>query len=200
MSNDNPYGWYYKVTRLVFRIILEGIAVLAVFLLLLNYMYKKGYEEYKENPLKPNVFRKLIVVNRGDQIDDHFLYELEYVIKTTIKYESDGSIGEYWQTPYETFILEKGDCEDRAILLAHAIFLVTREMPALVVWKNTLQDTLHMAVRYRGKDYLLEGSNWKAIGWLTLTDALLVATESIPRRRTSWELIKRRLRTTALPH
>jgi len=60
-----------------------------------------------------------------ETIEDALIY-----VACEIEYKTD--LGEYWQTPEETYTLKTGDCEDQAILLQY-ILQNKLEIPALFV-------------------------------------------------------------------
>jgi transglutaminase-like putative cysteine protease len=93
--------------------------------------------------------------------DDEKINEITNWVITNIAYTHD--VIDRWQTPQETLNIEKGDCDDMAILIIGIGNHYGIKTDMAVVSQNEYGTLDHYCVHYNGNYYSKTGSNYFAV-------------------------------------
>lgn len=92
------------------------------------------------------------------------IYVVNSYVNSLITYKTDKEfygVSEYWASPYETFIYQKGDCEDYALLKFYILNkLGFTDLKILVVTYDYSYNYIHavLIVNHNNKNYILDNA------------------------------------------
>lgn len=131
------------------RLLIQLLRVRAIVMKVVSFLYGLRYWHYKPE------FEALVA-----ELDTPF--KINAWLTANVRYTADKT--EYWQTPVETYIRRKGDCDDYARFAVHCLNEHKYDASVLMIIKSPIG---HATAIFPDKNSLVTICNWGLVDHLS---------------------------------